>query len=92
MSPELQLNKPANELPMEYTSTWIPVTQPPEDAAAVCLSAPLAKENHRIGWWNKEKNGFEDYDGPIYGVTFWTDLPPSPEHMAANPEDFEDIP
>jgi hypothetical protein len=94
MSDELPLeNVPGvKALPLEYTTVWHPATLPPEDDGLMCVSTPLDPEHkHQLAAWNFKLSCFVDENAePVKGVTFWTDLPPSPEHMAAHPEDFED--
>ena len=82
------------ELPLETVCVWQPHTTPPAKefpGAVYCVSVPKSKLGHELAhfrdgqWWSL--NGGVNLTG---AVTFWCELPYSPEYMAAHPEEFTD--
>jgi hypothetical protein len=96
-APELPLEAVSGvvSLPLEITLTWQPVTKPPlsKDTRGIyCVSTPAdGKTAHQLA--QCRDGGWFTLNGVCLtgAVTFWCGLPPSPEYMAAHPEEFEDV-
>lgn len=72
-------------LPLEFSGAWnCAATVAPDHEELCCVSTPNDPESkHQVAWFDAKTKRWMNGDGEICGVTFWTDIPASPEHLAA---------
>lgn len=75
---------------LECVCTWHPASTPPHHGLPVCVSTPDLKDTHQIAEWSLADKCFLFAGERLVGVTYWTNLPYSPEYMASHPDEFED--
>jgi len=89
-------NTDEGQTSLQFMVEWVPASKPPtgyRENRVFCVSTPNRPKNeqHQLARFDKQGRWVGVYSHDlIEGVTYWCDLPFSPEWQAAHPDDFVD--